>query len=84
VGTPPDRFLLRCPACRAILRSRAIDTSGPTPLFEVELAGRPETRRRVEVTWSPAQRRRLSTWLLLASIVTVALVFVLYLLAVAL
>jgi len=76
--------MLRCPACRAVLRSRAIDTGGPAPAFEVEVAGHRETRRRVELAWDPAQRRRLSRWLLLASIVTVALVFALYLLALSL
>ena len=81
VDTPPDRFVLRCPACRAVLRSRAVDTSGPVPVFEGEVAGRPDTRRRVTLDWTPAQRRRLSTWLLVASVVTVALVLVLYLLA---
>jgi hypothetical protein len=50
-------------------------------VFDVEVAGQPETRRRVELGWNPAQRRRLSGWLLLASIVTVALVLVLLLLA---
>jgi hypothetical protein len=73
--------MLRCPSCQAVLRSRAVDTSGPAPVFDVEVAGRPETRRRVELAWDPAQRRRLSTWLLVASIVTVALVLVLFLLA---
>ena len=59
--------MLRCPACRAVLRSRAVDTSGPVPVFDVEVAGQPDTRRRVELDWSPAQRQRLSTWLLVAS-----------------
>ena len=81
VDTPPDRFMLRCPACRAVLRSRAVDTRGPVPVFDVEVAGQPDTRRRVELDWSPAQRQRLSTWLLVASVVTVALVLVLYVLA---
>lgn len=73
--------MLRCSACGAVLRSRAVDTEGPTPAFDVEVTGRPETRRRVELAWDPAQRRRLSGWLLVASIVTVALVLVLFLLA---
>jgi hypothetical protein len=81
IDTPPDRFVLRCPACRAVLRSRAVDAGGSAPLFDVEVAGQPETRRRVELAWDPAQRRRLSEWLLVASIVTVALVLVLFLLA---
>ena len=81
VDAPPDRFMLRCPTCRAVLRTRAVDTSEQAPVFEVEVAGRPETRQRVQLDWTPAQRRRLSTWLLAASVVTVALVLVLYLLA---
>lgn len=43
--------------------------------------GRPETARRVEIPWDEAERRRLSTWLLVASVVTVALVLVLFALA---
>jgi hypothetical protein len=77
----PERFALRCPACGALLRSRAVETSGPAPLYEVEVSGRPETRRRVEVPWNEAQRRRLSGWLLWASALTVGLVLVLYALA---
>jgi len=77
----PDRLLVRCNACGARLRSRAVETSGPVPLFEVQVTGRPETLRRVEVPWDEAERRRLSTWLLVASVVTVALVGVLFVLA---
>ena len=73
--------MLRCPTCRAVLRSRAVDTSGAAPAFDVEVTGRPETRRRVELAWDPAQRRRLSTWLMVASVVTVALVLALFVLA---
>ena len=81
IDARPDRFMLRCSTCRAVIRSRPDDTSGPAPAFHVEIAGRPETRRRVEVPWDEAERRRLSTWLLVASVVTVALVLVLFLLA---
>lgn len=77
----PDRLVLRCPACGALLRSRAIDADGPRPAFEVEVAGRPETRRRVELPWDESQRRRLSRWLVVSSAITVALVLVLYVLA---
>jgi hypothetical protein len=58
-----------------------VETSGPEPKFEVRVAGRPETGRRVQVPWDEAERRRLSSWLLVASVVTVALVLVLFLLA---
>lgn len=81
IDTRPDRFMLRCPACRAVLRARPVDTGEPAPAFDVEVTGRPETRRRVELAWDPAQRRRLSVWLMTASVVTVALVLVLFLLA---
>ena len=81
IDARPDRFVLRCPACRAVLRSRAVDATGAAPAFDVEVTGRPETRRRVEVAWNEAQRHRLSSWLLVASIVTAALVLVLFLLA---
>ncbi|MCG6924208.1 MAG: hypothetical protein LJF30_02660 [Acidobacteria bacterium] len=77
----PDRLLLRCGACGARLRSRAVETSASSPLFEVQVTGRPETLRRVEIPWDEAERRRLSSWLLVASVVTVALVLVLFVLA---
>jgi hypothetical protein len=47
----------------------------------VEVVGRPETRRRVELPWDEAQRHRLATWLAVASAVTLALVLVLLALA---
>ncbi len=77
----PDRFALRCPACGALLRARAVETSGPVPVFEVEVAGRSETRRRVEVPWDERERRRLARWLGVSTAVTLALVLVLYALA---
>jgi hypothetical protein len=58
-----------------------VETSGPVPVFEVQVTGRPETLRRVEIPWDEAARRRLSAWLLVASVVTVALVLVLFVLA---
>jgi hypothetical protein len=58
-----------------------VETSGPAPLFEVQVTGRPQTLRRVEIPWDEPQRRRLSAWLLGASVVTVALVLVLFVLA---
>jgi hypothetical protein len=84
-GLPVDsarpRWLFRCPRCGRWLRGRPAETSGPNPTFEVEVAGRPETRRRVEVPWDAADRRRLSAWLLVASVATLALVLVLLLVA---
>jgi hypothetical protein len=47
----------------------------------VAVAGRPETRRRVEVSWDESERRRLRAWLVWSSAITVSLVLVLFLLA---
>jgi hypothetical protein len=63
-----------------VLRSRAVDGQD-RPRFDVEVAGRPETRRRVEVQWDEAQHRRLGSWLLWSSVLTLGLVLVLYLVA---
>lgn len=73
--------LVRCGACGRLLRSRTVETGGDVPLYEVEVAGRPETRRRVEVPWDAAQARRLRAWLLWSSAVTLGLVALLYALA---
>jgi hypothetical protein len=81
IHASPERWALRCPSCRALVRSRAVDTSGAVPVFEVEIVGRRETRRRVEVAWDASQRRRLSAWLLWSSALTLALVLVLFALA---
>ncbi len=72
--------MLRCPWCGALLRSRPVDTSGAAPVFEVEAVGR-GIRRRVELPWDEAERRRLRAWLLWSSVLTLGLVLVLYLLA---
>ena len=45
------------------------------------MAGRPETRRRVELPWDECERSRLRAWLLWSSAVTVSLVLALYALA---
>jgi predicted RNA-binding Zn-ribbon protein involved in translation (DUF1610 family) len=65
----PERFAQRCPACGALIRSRALDSD------------RRETLRRVEVPWDEPQRRRLAAWLLWSTAVTLGLVLVLLLLA---
>jgi predicted RNA-binding Zn-ribbon protein involved in translation (DUF1610 family) len=77
----PERFAQRCPACGALIRSRALDSDGELPAYEVYVAGRRETLRRVEVPWDEPQRRRLAAWLLWSSSVTLGLVLVLLLLA---
>jgi hypothetical protein len=73
--------LVRCGACRSLLRSRTLEASGDAPLYEVEVAGRPETRRRVEAPWDAAQSRRLQAWLFWSSAITLGLVVLLYALA---
>lgn len=60
------------------MRSRALDTSGPAPVFEVYVAGREETARRVEVPWDEVQRRRLARWLLWSTLLTLGLLPLLY------
>ena len=73
--------MLRCPSCGVLLRSRPVDTSGPAPVFDVQVVGRSGIRRRVEVPWDEGQRRRLAAWLLWSSVLTLGLVLVLYVLA---
>lgn len=58
-----------------------MDARGENPAYEVAVAGRPETRRRVEVPWDESERRRLRAWLVWSSAITVSLVLVLYALA---
>lgn len=77
----PDRLLLTCATCGARLRSHAVESSGAAPAFEVQVVGRPECRRFVEIPWDEAERRRLAGWLVWASILTVALVLMLLVLA---
>lgn len=72
---------MRCPTCGALLRAEPVDTSGESPAYEVAVAGRPETRRRVEVAWDESERRRLRAWLAWSSAITVSLVLVLFFLA---
>ena len=76
-----DLFVRRCPSCGALVRSRPADSGGPAPAFDVEVAGRPETRRRVELPWDEAQRHRLFRWLALSTAVTLGLVLALLALA---
>ena len=81
IAARPERFALRCPACGAVVRSRPLETGGEAPAYEVYVAGRRDTLRRVEVPWDEPQRRRLATWLLWSSAVTLGLVLVLFALA---
>lgn len=81
VDASPEAWALRCPACGGAIRSRSVEGGGTEPAYDVEIAGRPETRRRIEVPWDEVQRRRLRTWLAWSSAVTVGLVAALYALA---
>jgi len=80
IDASPELPLLRCSSCGSVLRSRSVEGRGSARAYEVELAGRPETRRRVEVAWSEAEGRRLRIWLAVSSLLTLGLVLVLYLL----
>jgi hypothetical protein len=63
------------------VRGRARDAQGDRRTFEVEVAGRPQTRRVVEVPWSPADQARLWAWLGWSTAITLGLIGVLYALA---
>ena len=78
VDRSPAGWAIRCPSCRRVIRTRAVDTSGPDRAYEVEVAGRPETRRRVGVPWTPDESRRLRRWLAWSTALTLGLVLVLY------
>lgn len=78
VRASPEAWALRCPACGALIRCRALEGSRTALAYDVEIAGRPETRQRIEVPWDEDQRRRLASWLAWASAVTLGLVLVLY------
>jgi NADH pyrophosphatase zinc ribbon domain len=74
----PEGWALRCPSCRRVIRSRALDAmAGGSRAYEVELVGSPETRRRIEVPWSPEEDTRLRRWLLWSTVITLGLVGVL-------
>jgi hypothetical protein len=71
-------WAMRCPSCRRVLRGRVADTSGPDRAYDVEVAGHPETRRRVAVPWTADESRRLRRWLVWSTTLTLGLVLVLY------
>jgi hypothetical protein len=79
--TGAPRFVSRCADCGALLRGRARDASGDRRAYDVEVAGQPETRRVVEVAWSPRDQARLRAWLLWSTAITLGLIVVLYALA---
>jgi hypothetical protein len=74
----PESRVLRCPSCRRAIRARTAapgtSAAGDVLAYEVEIVGRPETRRRVEVPWTAAETRRLRRWLVWSTVITLALV----------
>jgi hypothetical protein len=75
----PEAWALRCPSCRRVIRARPLDESARDVLaYEVEITGRPETRRRVEVPWTDRESARLRRWLLWSTVLTLGLVGVLF------
>jgi len=79
VDRSPEAWALRCPACRGVIRARALDAvAGDVRAYEVEITGRPETRRRIELPWSEGEAARLRQWLLWSTVLTLALVAVLF------
>lgn len=78
VDGSPERIALRCGACGARLRARVVEGDGTARRYDVEVSGRPATRTRVEVPWTPDEAQRLRAWLLWSSVLTLGLVGVLY------
>ena len=75
----PEAWALRCPACGGVIRARALDAvSGDVRAYEVEITGRPETRRRIEVPWTDQETARLRQWLVWSTVLTLALVAILF------
>jgi hypothetical protein len=83
VDRSPESWRLRCDACGARLRSRALPDEGATRVYEVRAADDASARTRVEMAWTPADARRLRRWLVWSTAVTLGLVFVLLALALA-
>jgi hypothetical protein len=62
-----------------VIRARATDAvSGDVRAYEVQITGRPETRRRIEVPWTDQETARLRQWLVWSTVLTLALVAVLF------
>jgi hypothetical protein len=79
IDRSPEAWALRCPACGGVIRARATDAvSGDVRAYEVEITGRPETRRRIEVPWTDQETARLRQWLAWSTVLTLALVAVLF------
>ena len=79
--TDPERWFFRCSSCRKLIRCRAASSSENTRVYEIEIVGRPQTRRRVEMPWTGSQQAQLERRLVGFSLATVSLVILLYLAA---
>jgi hypothetical protein len=79
IGRSPEAWALRCPGCGHVIRARALDAvSGDRRAYEVEITGRPQTRRRIELPWTDQEAARLRRWLAWSTVLTLALVVVLF------
>jgi len=75
----PESFATRCAACGGVIRARPLDAfTQEARAYEVQITGRPETRRRIEVPWDDQEAARLRRWLLWSTVLTLALVGVLF------
>jgi hypothetical protein len=61
-----------------VLRSHAVETDGLERVYEVTVAGEPQTATRVAVPWTADESRRLRRWLFWSTALTLGLVVVLY------
>ena len=78
VPRSPEAWALRCPSCRRVIRARVLEApGGDRRAYEVEVAGHPETRRRLDLPWTPEDARRLRRWLVWSTLLTLSLVAVL-------
>ena len=79
IDRSPEAWALRCPACGRVIRAHATDAvSGDVRAYEVQITGRRETRRRIEVPWTDQETARLRQWLVWSTVLTLALVAVLF------
>ncbi len=81
VEASPESWFFRCRSCGKLIRSRASSSSETARVYEIEIVGRPQTRRRIELPWTQTQQARLERRLLGFSLVTVSLVILLFLIA---
>lgn len=73
-----ESWWLRCPGCGRLLRSRVRSSREAVRVYDVELLGRPETRRRVEVPWTEEDGTRMRRWLVWSTFLTLGLLAALY------